>query len=277
MHSNVEFRVVGRPTFPNDRAVEISMRDGIPITYETKITGGKRRTLATRYNRSDIKAQLPRELNFENRKSGFVCEYDTRKLYGYICPYDNLFSRIFFHIDECHIKGNRQIRINQEVEFNVILKDRAESRAAFDKALHITGPDSTILQWNQDNDTLGASSRTRKLPISADRFRGIIRQVNNENKNLNDFWGFICPDNLGFQEIYFHKGQIIGAFNKFVERGTIVEFGVEETKEGKLRAKQITRPGFKPLVYYKGTIGEFYRGHNLALHECEAVPMQIVK
>merc|ERR1711879_1120199 len=102
---------------------------------------------------------------------------------------------------------------------------------------------------------------------------GVLQVVFTGKKQSKDFWGIIIPDLLGSKEIYFHKGDVVGTDTKFMDRNTMVEFEASQLEDGSIRATDVTGPNGRPLTFYKGTIGEFFRGHNMPLRDCTPVPL----
>ena len=63
----------------------------------------------SQYGRTSTNATLPAQA-YDDRRSGFVCEYNSEKFHGFICPDENPFTRVFVHTDDCNMAGNRELR-----------------------------------------------------------------------------------------------------------------------------------------------------------------------
>lgn len=246
--------------------IKISRRGGGLITAERRNTGHSRRMLGAMYGPNDIQAQIPKDFQ-ENRRRGYIINYSRDKLFGFVLPFDDPTRNGFFvHIDDCHIYGARFLKRFQEVEFNVV----TDASTGKSKALHVSGPNKTVLRSVSDNRYLPTTLTNTKLPIDENaRYKGSVMVTSQTNN-----WFIIKPDEKGFEPVIAYKNNIQSLGHRRIQLDDCLEFNVNEPSEqyegGLLRATEISAPGGKPILCELGPLGQYLQTKmNLPIYQNE--------
>merc|ERR1719334_1102289 len=240
-----------------DRAVCITRRGGGLITAERRNTGHSRRLLGAMYGPNDIQAQIPRDFQ-DNRRRGYIINYSRDKLYGFVVPFEGSKSDGFFvHIDDCHIYGARFLKRFQEVEFSV----GTDAATGKSKALHVSGPNKTVLRSVSENRYLPTNMTNSKLLVdeSADPQRRFTGSVMVTSPQVN--WFIVKPDEKGFEPVIGYKNQIKALGHRRLQLDDCLEFSVrapaEQHENGLLRAMEISAPANMPILCEMGPLGKY--------------------
>eukprot|EP01083_Nonionella_stella_P084530 234033_1 len=252
-----------------DRAVCVTRRGGGLITAERRNTGHSRRLLGAMYGPNDLNAHIPKDFA-ENRRRGYVVNYNREKLYGFIVPFDEDGSArqdgYFVHIDDCHVYGARFLKRFQEVEFSVVT-DQSTGKS---KALHVCGPNKTVLRSVSENRYIPTNLANNKLSVGEDkRHRGSI-MVTSPAVN----WFIIKPDDKGYEAVIAYKNNVQSLGHRRLQLDDCLEFNVLEPSEqhegGLLRAANITAPSGRPILCEQGPLGKYLQGKmNLSCYQSE--------
>ena len=232
--------------YPFDIASAIKRCDGGLITFEDFHIGTHRRILGEIYNKNDktAKENIPKEF-INNRYSGYIIHHKENKLLGYILPFNDYNQLISIHVDDCHMFGNRKLRRFQKVEFCIQLNNQHKNSQCKYRAIHVTGPNLSILHYNYDNYYLPNDMKSKEL-IKYDqdkydndkRFDGIITNINNNKYE-------ITLNLYGYKSIIGNESEFRSVGNKSFQIGDCVEFHINNKTQ---KPFHITAQGGYPFI-----------------------------
>ncbi|ETO18362.1 hypothetical protein RFI_18914 [Reticulomyxa filosa] len=279
--SEVEFYVKKlKPTKKKpivEEAIAITRPGGGLITWEIKQIGTLRRVLGNVYGTNDRSTHLTMtQHNQFQRKEGYVSRYNHDDLYGFIIPFNDPTQEVFVHIDNCHIFGKRALRRFTHVEFEIANPNEVNLQGRL-QAIHVSGPQQTVLRYNSDNHYLPLSLCTDRDMLSVSQFTRYVGEVYKPFRPAE--WFFIKPNNYGAAPVlaYYQDIQVLPMFamnRQDVLPGDFVEFSVlRDEKVGTMtRVFNVSGGGGKPVVAEGLLYGSYLRSRihlfDSALPDC---------
>ena len=142
--------------------------------------------------------------------------------------------------------GNRKLRRFQQVEFSVI--KLTDNKYCNYKAIHITGPNLSILCYNYDNHYLSNNLKTKQYVADDDkvveqeeqeRYQGVVTNIIKNNKYE------ITPNLYGYRVIIGDGVEFRSVGNKSFKIGDAVEYHIDYQTQ---KPFHITAQGGYPFV-----------------------------
>eukprot|EP01084_Bolivina_argentea_P181699 313772_1 len=260
LHSRVEFNVMSGKQ--HDWSFYITKPGGNLITYEKPdIYGQWLRNLelyGRHYNDNDNDTQIYK---------GFICEYSLNRQIGFIVPFNELYKRYMFHIDNCNIAKceNRRVFINDLVTFQ-LKKNNKNNYAINICSLYnnngiIYGKHLNwckILPYNRKYSYSSHYLHKCVDKLSGDiRYCGLVEFNAYEIANMNGAKIYFDNIKLYPRTLNVDLNELQCTDIKYIERGTRIEFSlnIDRNKRIIIGVKNITGPNGMLLTYLKGERG----------------------